>query len=200
MLFEEKPFYTFSQIFELNMETDEVLAQLGHCYQIAPLDLPQKQPQLQPLLQQLQQQMRDRLPHVPLNNETARREFYISPVLFAALDQAKFKMSIEYHVTTARLRGALDYLLRGSQNVVIVEAKRADMERGFIQLAAEMIALGEYQPHLPKRIYGAVTTGNLWQFGFLDQENRQVTKGIEEYLMPRDLATVFGILLGLLGD
>ncbi len=199
MLFKDKSFYTFSQIFELNMETDEVLAAFGYDYQITSLDLPQQQSSLQPLFQQMQQQMRDRLPQVPLNTEAARREFYISPVLFAVLDQVKFKMSIEYPVTTERLRGALDYLLRGGQNVVIVEAERADMERGFTQLAAEMIALVEAQPLLSKAIYGAVTTGNLWQFGVLDQEAQQVTKGLEEYLLPRDLVTVFNILLGLLG-
>ncbi len=198
MILQEEKTYTFSQIFELNFETEEILAELGYTYTIRPLNLPRANLDLQPTLKNIQSQMQERLPYVPLGNETARREFYVSPVLFTALDQAKFKMSIEYNIAGDRLQGTVDYLLRGGCNLVVVEAKRADMERGFTQLAAEMIAFSEYHPKPANCIYGAVTTGDLWQFGLLDKERKTISKDSEEYLLPKDLENVVSILLGLL--
>lgn len=192
--------YTFSQIFELRRETDEVLAELGYEYRIIPLTLPTAPLTSAQTIAQIGTQMRDRLPHVPLINETARREFYVSPVLFTALDQAKFKMSIEYALQGQRLRGAVDYLLRGTHNVLIVEAKNADMERGFTQLAAEMIAFAEHRPDTPSLIYGAVTTGDLWRFGILDRTHKMISKDLDEYLLPRDLEQLLMILVGLLAN
>jgi hypothetical protein len=192
--------YTFSNIFDLKFETDEILAELGYQYQIVPLELPHYPLSEPNSLDQLRKKMRSRLPLVPLTNETARREFYITPVLFAALDEAKFKLSIEYRVIGQRLRGEVDYLLRGTTNVVVVEAKQADIERGFTQLAAEMIALADYFTSPPNPIYGIVTTGDLWRFGVLDSVKRTISKDIEEYLLPRDLEPIFSILLGLLKD
>ena len=119
--------------------------------------------------------------------EAARREFYIGPLLFTVLDQTKFRLSIEYKIPGTRLKGDLDYLLRGQNNVVVVEAKRADMERGFTQLSAEMIALADYLPNDTPFIHGAVTTGDLWRFGILDRQRRLITKDLDNYLLPRDL-------------
>ena len=45
-----------------------------------------------------------------------------------------------------------------------------------------------------------MTTGDLWQFGLLDEAQRIITKDIDEFLLPRDLEHVVGRLLGLLGD
>jgi hypothetical protein len=198
MILIEGTSYTFSQVFELPYETEEILAELGYQYQIAPLTLGQSASPLPAIIPLLRQQMRDRLPNVALSNETARREFYVSPLLFALLDQTKFRLSIEYTVTGNRLRGAIDYVLRGENDVVVIEAKQADMDRGFNQLSAEMIALSEQRPETPNLLYGAVTTGDLWRFATLDRTQRLIVKDIDEYLLPRDLETLFGIILKLM--
>ena len=198
MILQEGINYTFSQIFELSGETDEVLADLGYSYQIAAIDLPVSLLHVPETLQTIGVKMRERLPLVPLTNETARREFYVAPFLFAVLDEARFKMSIEYNITTQRLRGDVDYLLRGTNNIAVVEAKRADTERGFTQLAAELIALATYRPEFPNLLYGAVTTGELWRFGLLDRASQTITKDLDVYLLPRDLERLFNIFLALL--
>lgn len=200
MILREEGSYTFSQIFELPYETTEILAELGYQYKIVPLELAQSTAALPEALPLLRQQMRDRLPNVALTSETARREFYVTPVLFMLLDQVKFRLSIEYTVTGNRLRGAVDYLLRGEQEVLVIEAKQADMERGFNQLAAEMIALSEQRPDTPDLLYGAVTTGDLWRFGTLHRPQRLIMKDLDEYLLPRDLETLFSIMLKLMAS
>lgn len=47
----------------------------------------------------------------------------------------------------------------------MVEAKQADMTRGFTQLAVELIALDRWVESNDLILYGAVTTGDIWQFG-----------------------------------
>lgn len=58
-------------------------------------------------------QMRERLPYVPLTNEAAYRAFYVTPLLFAALDHFRFKMNIAYAISGGWLTGTVAYLLRG---------------------------------------------------------------------------------------
>jgi hypothetical protein len=41
------------------------------------------------------------------------------------------------------LRGNLDYYLQGAHNIVVIEAKQADLTKGFTQLAVELIALDQ---------------------------------------------------------
>lgn len=200
MILREGVSYTFSQIFELPFETEEILAELGYQYRIAPLELPQQAASLPENIPLLRQQMRNRLPHVSLSSETARREFYVTPVLFSLLDQVKFRLSIEYTVTGNRLKGDIDYVLRGENSIVVVEAKQANMDRGFNQLAAEMIALSEQRPATAGLLYGAVTTGDLWRFATLDREHHLIIKDLDEYLLPRDLEPLFAILLGLIDN
>lgn len=62
------------------------------------------------------------------------------------------------------LKGSIDYRIATENSIAIVEAKQADLTHGFVQLAAELIALdlwiGVERPHL----YGAVTTGEDWRY------------------------------------
>ena len=46
------------------------------------------------------------------------------------------------------------YLIRGNQTLLVVEAKRDDLTRGFTQLAAEMIELGDCYIVVPKNWTG----------------------------------------------
>ena len=137
--------YTFSQILELNSETEEILADLGYRFRNAPLALPGAEgPRLAQQLGQLRAQMRERLPYVPLTNEAAYRAFYVTPLLFAALDLFRFKMNIAYAVAGGRLTGTVDYLLRGRHDLVVTGVESEELERGFQKLAVQMVAVSEY--------------------------------------------------------
>ncbi|MDE0632658.1 MAG: hypothetical protein OXH73_14240 [Caldilineaceae bacterium] len=144
MLLQEGTTYTFSQVLELNLETEKILADLGYRYRSAPLSLQsvEKTP-FAPQIELMRAQMRERLPFVPMTNEAAARAFYVTPLLFAALDQAKFKMNVEHAVAGGRLRGTVDYLLRGRHDLVVAGVMNEELERGFRKLAVQMVALSE---------------------------------------------------------
>ena len=90
-------------------------------------------------------------------------------------------------------------LLSNSSAVVIIEAKKDDLEKGFSQLAVEMIAVSVDRGH-ELAITGAVTTGNIWQFGVLDSEKKILTQDIEVYRSPADLEQLIDIFLSLLAN
>ena len=144
MVLQEGTPYTFSQILELNSETEEILADLGYRFRSASLRLPAAEvPCLAQQLGPLRAQMRERLPYVPLTSAAAYLSFYVTPLLFAALDQFRFKMNIGYPVVGGRLTGTLDYLLRGRHDVVVAGVKSEALARGFQKLAVQMVAVSE---------------------------------------------------------
>ena len=147
MLLQEGSRYSFSQIAELDTSADVLLAELGYRYRTAPLSLPAGEPvQAASRLGELRAQMRQRLPHIPLTSVGARRALYITPLLFAALDLAGFRMHIDRTVVGRRLLGTVDYLLRGARDVVVAAAEGPDIRPGFTQLAAQMVAVSEQAP------------------------------------------------------
>jgi hypothetical protein len=110
-------------------------------------------------------------------------------------------LRIEYPLkANDQLQATLGYLLPSTHSLVVVEAKRDDLTRGFTQLAVEMIALALINPAL-KELYGAVKIGNLWIFGRLDQPTRTITQDIGSFTLPDDLADLVKVLVGILqGD
>jgi hypothetical protein len=53
---------------------------------------------------------------------------------------------VEYPIEiNDRLGGSLNYLIRSNQDLIVVEAKKGDLDKGFNQLAAELIALDQYE-------------------------------------------------------
>ncbi len=144
MVLREGTTYTFSQVLKLNLKTEEILADLGYRYRSAPLSLHSVEvARVAPQLEQMRAQMRERLPFVPMTNEATARAFYVTPLLFAALDEVRFKMNVEYAVTSGRLDGTLDYLLQGRHDLIVAGVMNEEMERGFRKLAVQMVALSE---------------------------------------------------------
>ncbi len=47
--------------------------------------------------------------------------------------------------------------------------------------------------------YGAVSTGDVWQFGRLHRGQRQIDQDLNLYRVPVDMEELFQILVGLLG-
>jgi hypothetical protein len=189
--------YTFRSYFELCNDTDEILAEFDYKLVKIRLQLPRTSRELFGLTE-LKQQLENVLPYVPLTSETARREILVAPVLSRVAMVCQQLLRIEYPVKVNNLlQGNLDYLIRAGHSLIVVEAKRDDLTRGFTQLAVEAIALSMLDDS-PDTLYGAVTIGNVWIFGVLDVKSRTVFQDIGSYTLPDDLEDLVSILIGTL--
>lgn len=189
--------YTFSDYFELAYPTEDVVAEFGYRYELTKLALPRAE--LAHPLNQLQEMFYRRLPHISMTSEAAKREVLIAPILMELLDHLDAKIDIEYPVyVSEHLKGNIDYLVRSQQQFVVVEAKKADMERGFTQLAVELIAMDQRTEEPCEHIYGAITIGELWRFGALVRRQKLILKDIDSFRVPLDLGDLFKVLLGIL--
>jgi hypothetical protein len=188
--------YTFSKIFELKIEPSDLAADFGYSFQRNRLNLPMYAGEL-PKLEDVRSNIESIMPYVSLNNETTRREVMISQVIFEVVRNTKAELRIEYPIkVTEQLQGVLDYLLRSQTELLVIEAKREDLDYGFTQLIAEMIALDlwERSPNQPQ-LLGAVTTGQVWQFGLLDRRTKHIEQGLDLYRVTEDLDILVRILI-----
>jgi hypothetical protein len=199
-ILKENKNYTFADYFDLSYSTKEVIAELGYQFQLEKLALPCASIIDNDKIVQLKENLYKKLPYISLNSEMAKRGFLISPLLFLLLDYVEFDINVEYSINVNdRLKGNIDYLLSSAHNFIVVEAKNADLEKGFTQLAAELIAFSQYNDDENKDLlYGAVTVGSIWQFGMLDAKNKILHKDIDAFLVPSDLENLFAVLLGIL--
>jgi hypothetical protein len=135
-----------------------------------------------------------------LGSETAKREVMVAPLLHRVIRLVPAKLYIEYPLSmNDRLNGVLDYFCQGKHALVVIAAKKDDLERGFSQRAAEMIALHLKQAkNLSVNLYGAVTIGDLWRFATLSPRSCCIEKDIQTFRFPEDLADLFSVLLGIL--
>lgn len=196
-ILQENATYSFRSYFELPNDTDEILAEFGYSFKNVRLQLPRTTRQIEGL-PNLQQQIEETIPFVPLTSETAKREILIAPILSRVAVICQQILRIEYPLKVNNLlQGNLDYLIRATHNLVVIEAKRDDLTRGFTQLAVEMIALSMLE-EAPEVLYGTVTIGNLWIFGILDSATKIITQDIASYTLPDDLEDLVRILVGIL--
>jgi hypothetical protein len=190
--------YTFSDYFKLNFAPQDILAYFGVSLQRRSLQLPQYAGTLDRLTE-LKSRIEESLPRLSLTSEMARREFLIAPVLTDLLHYTQATLNVEYPVTVSnQLKGYLDYLLQNHQTFLVIEAKNEDLERGFVQLAIELIALDQWIESDQEILYGAISTGNIWQFGKFDREARAITQDLDLYRVPADLNDLLRILVNIL--
>jgi hypothetical protein len=190
--------YTFSDYFKLNFAPQDILAYFGVSLQRRSLQLPQYSGDLDRLAE-LKSRIEESLPRLSLTSEMARREFLIAPVLTDLLHYTQATLNIEYPVNVNnQLKGYLDYLLQNDQTFLVIEAKNEDLERGFVQLAIELIALDQWIESDQPILHGAISTGNIWQFGKFDRQSRIVTQDIDLYRVPADLSDLLRILVNIL--
>jgi hypothetical protein len=193
--------YIFSKIFDLRPELDRLVAELGYDLRRVPLALPAYTGELD-RLENLTQRLEEILPYVNLANEATRREVLISPIVMEVVHYTRAQLRIEYPVKVSnQLQGYVDYLLRTQNHLIVIEAKQEDMTNGFTQLAMEMIALDQWSelPDQPE-IIGAVTTGNLWQFGRLNRSSKIIEQGLNSYRVIEDLEQLLRVLIYCLKD
>jgi hypothetical protein len=148
-------------------------------------------------LSELRRQIEETLPLIRLSSETARRETLIAPVLLEVARFCQYQIRIEYPLIVNNwLKGIVNYFLHKENSLLVVEAKKDDLARGFTQLAVETIALAQVEE--TDIIYGAVTIGDVWRFGKLEVKERRIIQDITLYRVPDDLEQLSQILIGIL--
>ena len=196
-ILQEGASYTFRSYFELPNDTDEVLAEFGYRFERQRLQLPKTTREIEHL-SELQQQLEETIPFVTLNSEAAKREILIAPVLTRVAVICRRLLRIEYPLKlNEQLQGNLDYFIKSERGLIVIEAKRDDLTRGFTQLAVELIALAMLE-ELQEVLYGVVTIGELWVFGKLERSTNTIIRDIGSYTLPDDLAELVRILVGIL--
>jgi hypothetical protein len=190
--------YTFADYFKLNFAPQDILEHFNVTLQRRSLNLPHYSGTLD-RLNDLKARIEESLPRLSLTSEMARREFLIAPVLTDVLHYTQATLNVEYPVAVShQLKGSLDYLLQNHQTFLVIEAKNEDLERGFVQLAIELIALDQWIESEQTILQGAISTGNIWQFGQFDRRSRQVTQDLDLYRVPADLEDLLRILVKIL--
>ncbi len=190
--------YTFSDFFELVYSTEDIVQEFGYKFSFELLTLPREHI-AETALEEFQGRVIRSLPKISLTSEIGRRDFLIAPVLLNLLEFIDIKISAEYPIDVEKnLRGTLDYLIRSEKKLTVIEAKKGDIEKGFTQLAVELIAMEKYEDGQQDILFGAVTTGDLWKFGKLECSEKKITKDINSYRVPADLMELFSILIGIL--
>ncbi|HBE20455.1 MAG TPA: hypothetical protein DEG17_22865 [Cyanobacteria bacterium UBA11149] len=148
-----------------------------------------------------------------LNTEKARSEMIICPILLEIKEIFDRKISLfsgnDFTVDQSLgLNGVCDFLISKSPEqlfieapaVIVVEAKKEDLNGGLGQCVAEMVAAGRFNQkdgNFGNPIYGCVTTGNLWKFMKLEEQT--VTIGLREYTLP-PIEDILGILVSFISE
>lgn len=190
--------YTFSDYFKLNFAPQDILSYFGVTLQRRSLNLCHFSGPLD-RLDDLKARIEESLPFLSLTSEMARREFLIAPVLTDLLHYTQANLNVEYPIAVSnQLKGSLDYLLQNQQIFLVIEAKNEDLERGFLQLAIELIALDQWIDSPHPLLQGAISTGNIWQFGQLERQTRHITQDLDLYRVPADLESLLRILVYIL--
>ncbi|MEH2372776.1 hypothetical protein [Nostoc sp.] len=84
--------------------------------------------------------------------------------------------------------------------MLVIEAKQADLSRGFTQLAVELIALDQWIDSELQLLYGSVTTGEDWRFAIYNRQEKQITEDLKLYRVPEELTELTHILVGILSN
>ena len=140
-------------------------------------------------------------------SEKAKSELLVSPILVELLQLSDNQIQLfsgeEFNVDKDRgLNGFCDFLLSKSTIssiiqapiIMLVEAKKGELDVGLGQCTAEMIAAQIFNANEDRAIpviYGCVTSGKLWQF--LKLENQDLTLDLNEYQVT-PVERILGIL------
>jgi hypothetical protein len=157
----------------------------------------------------LQEALRLGLPLIlARGSEKARSELLIAPILLEVSRHLSQQVSLfsgeDFTVDSARgLNGICDFLISRSPQqieidrpvIVIVEAKKVDLNSGLGQCIAEMVAAQEFNQSETAIVYGCVTTGTGWKFLKLDGKTASID--VTEYLInPVDF--ILGVLVWMI--
>jgi len=141
-------------------------------------------------------------------SEKARSEFVMAPILLEVSRHLSHQVSLfsgeDFTVDVSRgLNGICDFLISRSPQqleieqpvIVIVEAKKVDLNSGLGQCLAEMVAAQQFNQGETSIIYGCVTTGTAWKFLKLHGTIAHID--VTEYSIP-PVDYVLGILVWMI--
>lgn len=147
------------------------------------------------------------------NTEKARSEMIIAPILIELRKQLNSEISffsgIDFTIDAEKgLNGNCDFLISRSPEllivtapvVIIVEAKKENINGGLGQCVAEMLAariFNEREGNQISTIYGAVTSGTNWRF--LKLKDQVIEIDLTEYYL-RDVNKILGILASVINS
>lgn len=188
--------YTFSRYFDIPFETKDILAELGVTYTKTQSSLLPLFVDSLPKLEELAIQISEGYEYISMSSEQARREFLVAPVIRYVCSLSKKSASVEYPIRVSEiLKGTLDYCI---DDLVVIEAKKSDLDKGFTQLAVELIALDQWTSSDADILYGAVTTGDYWKFGYYHRVGKEITQITSIVTISDGLETVVRTLLGII--
>lgn len=143
-----------------------------------------------------------------LSSEKARSEFIVAPILLELRELVQHNISIysgvRFDVSPKEgLQGVCDFIVTKSPPLptvqapllVMVEAKKNDLEEGLGQCAAEMVAaqrVNQEEKVNQSSVFGCVTTGELWQFLQLSEKTLLIDPG-KHYI--DQIEMILGILV-----
>jgi hypothetical protein len=146
-------------------------------------------------------------------SEKAKSELLVSPVLLEVRKLVNNSVSLfsgeDFSVDLEDgLNGVVDFLLSKSTTpyliqapfLMLVEAKKGELDLGLGQCVAEMVAAQLVNTSKGKSIltvYGCITSGKLWQF--LKLEGKNVIIDVNEYSVT-PVARILGILKWMVED
>ncbi|MEM9213187.1 MAG: hypothetical protein AAGD25_02475 [Cyanobacteria bacterium P01_F01_bin.150] len=188
--------YTFSKFFDLKIEPKDLAQYFGYSFVRKKLRLPRYEGDLD-RVGPLQERIEEILPYASLSSEAARRELLISPLMLDLVHYTKAEIFIEYAIKVSeQLQGSLDYFLERSSYLLVIEAKKEDLDYGMTQLIAELIALEQWQDQKDQVcLVGAVTTGKIWEFARLHRPEQRIEQGLESFRVPEDIEPLMRILV-----
>jgi hypothetical protein len=128
-------------------------------------------------------------------SEKVRSELIVAPLLFELRELLDRRVGLfsgtDFSIDAeSGLNGICDFLLTRSSNeliieapaIILIEAKKGELNAGWGQCAAEMVAAQQFNraggQEVPT-IYGSVTTGTQWQF--LKLTGQDLTIDVTEY-------------------
>ncbi|BBC23674.1 hypothetical protein [Pseudanabaena sp. ABRG5-3] len=148
---------------------------------------------------------------IAVNTEKARSELIIAPVLIEIRKifnkEISFFSGIELNIDKERdLTGFCDFIISQSPEqlflntpvITVVEAKNENIMSGLGQCAAEMIAsriFNEQEGTTLAKIYGVVTSGNIWKF--LKLESNALYIDLDDYSI-KEISKIIGILCSMI--
>jgi hypothetical protein len=140
-------------------------------------------------------------------SEKVRSELIIAPLLFELRELLDCEIGlfsgVDFSIDAeSGLNGVCDFLLTRSTNeliieapaIIVIEAKKADLNMGWGQCAAEMVAAQKFnlaKGQQVSTIYGSVTIGSQWQF--LKLTGKDLTIDATEYSL-NPIERILGIL------
>lgn len=193
--------YTFSDYFSLNDEFENIIDFFNYSHIIKDNIFNNIEDFKD--VKELKEYILDIRKRIPLNNEIAKREFLIAPLLVKLIQNFKTLQLLTEKtiIVNNLLKGKLDYLLSTTENFLIIEAKNDNIENGYKQLAVEMIALDKIfnEDNINNNfIYGVISTGIQWKFVILNRDKKEFLSDLEIYLLPKDIEKILGIFVKIL--